>query len=123
MAAASRVKYWRKSPTFSVSWSSTSSTSATNPVTPEVNAHGTGLAARCRRGWVSASIMTFLPLSSRCAVSGLLNTQWARTNGHTGRPNQPKAAMAMPGTTKASWVAEPQGNNSPAAAMTRSYRV
>src|SRR5215211_5871024 len=49
----------------------------------------------------------------------LLNTRRASTNGHTGRPNQPMAARATPGTTKASWAGEPPGKSRPAAAMTR----
>ena len=46
------MNYWRISPTFSVSWSSTSSTSATNPVMPEVSTHA-ARPARCSGGWAT----------------------------------------------------------------------
>jgi hypothetical protein len=59
------------------------------------------------------------PSSLNACDGGLLKTRRARISGHTGRANQPNAAMTTPGMTKASQAAEPEGNNSPAAAMMR----
>ena len=53
----------------------------------------------------------------RCAVSGLLNTQWARTNGHTRGPTSRRPRWRCRVRRKQAGPPNPR-NNSPAAAMT-----
>ena len=63
LALPSHMKSWPASasgPFTPKGWASkknsTSNTLATNPAMPEVNAHSTGRAVRCRGGWVSVSM-------------------------------------------------------------------